>query len=102
MWRLEQQPSSQDSAGVTSVEMVDSCSDSRVNGPNWDHKREKRKTIVEIVFRFIIGSPEGIRTLDLMAENHASWTTRRRGLVDVVIMPKSLLNVNPSGTRILH
>lgn len=27
------------------------------------------------------GSPEGIRTLDLMAENHASLTTRRRGHV---------------------
>lgn len=26
-----------------------------------------------------VGSPEGIRTLDLMAENHASLTTRRRG-----------------------
>ena len=41
--------------------------------------REKRKTLQEKVFRFVLGSPEGIRTLDLMAENHASWTTRRRG-----------------------
>ena len=45
------------------------------------YKRQKRKTTTEIVFRFIVGSPEGIRTLDLMAENHASWTTRRRGHV---------------------
>ena len=31
---------------------------------------KKRKTYSEKVFRFIVGSPEGIRTLDLMAENH--------------------------------
>ncbi len=27
------------------------------------------------------GSPGGIRTRDLVAENHVSWTARRRGLV---------------------
>ena len=31
--------------------------------------------------RVWIGSPGGIRTRDLVAENHASWTTRRRGHV---------------------
>ncbi len=40
---------------------------------------KKRETITETVSRFTFGSPEGIRTLDLMAENHASWTARRRG-----------------------
>lgn len=50
----------------------DSCSDSRAERLIGGRKRQKRKTSTEKVFRFTLGSPEGIRTLDLVAENHAS------------------------------
>lgn len=79
MWSLKRQPRSQDEAGITSDGVGDSCSDSRAEPPNTVPQRRKRKTTTEMIFRLIVGSPEGIRTLDLMAENHASWTARRRG-----------------------
>ena len=81
MWCLTRRPGSQDWADATSADSAHSCSDLRVEWWNWGRERRKRRIPKERFLRFIVGSPEGIRTLDLMAENHASWTARRRGHV---------------------
>ena len=73
MWEIRgrrREARSRVSAAKKSPTAEESSSDVRVNWAARIPRCRKRKTYDEKVFRFIVGSPEGIRTLDLMAENH--------------------------------
>jgi len=74
MYGMKWQPRSQDLAGASSVKTVDSCSDSRVERMIWGSNSKKRKTTTEMVVRFTLGSPEGIRWPDQTFR--LSWRNR--------------------------